>query len=79
MSEFDAKEKEEMIRLIVQSMSQMIGPTSDMVRARMAAEVDGLIDARRRFLEAGWPEWMINSIMLGMLDATPIGAGGPRE
>ncbi len=79
MAEWNSTEKEEMVRLIVQSMSSMIGPTADLVRARMAAEVDGLIDAQKRFKAAGWPDWMINSIMLGLLDASPVGVGGPKE
>lgn len=78
MTALNPAENEELIRLIVQSMASMVGPTADMIRAKMAAEVDGLVDAQKKFSAAGWPEWMVNSIMLGLIRATPVGVGGPK-
>lgn len=68
------QERREMAETIVQSMTSMIGPTSDMQRSIVAAKVDGLIDARKRFVEAGWPEWLIHAALMTFItgQSTPV-------
>ena len=75
----EPKDREQLVEYITQAMTSAIGPTADLIRAKMAAEVDGLCDAYIKFTAAGWPQWMINSIMLGLINATPVSTGGPKE
>lgn len=67
------EERRELIEAVTGAMSASIGPTGDMHRAVMAAKVDGLIDARKRLVGAGWPEWMIHAALMAFItgQATP--------
>lgn len=52
-------DEERLTQMMARMMATMTGSVSDMIRAAMAAQVDGLIDARKRLLNAGWEEWMV--------------------
>lgn len=64
-------EMEELREQIVTMMASLTGPTSDAIRSQMAAQTDALIDARKRLIEAGWPEWMILEVCHSMLTGRP--------
>lgn len=67
----ESDEMEQMIRQFVkvgiESIQQATGPLGDMMRAMSAAQVDSLVDARARFVDAGWPDELINAAILGMI------------
>jgi len=66
----DDKEAREVQELFTTLIASMTGPISDMTRSLMAAYTDGLIDARKAMLAAGFPDWMIHDLLLGMLGST---------
>lgn len=72
-------ERQQIIAEMAGAMRQAIGPTADLIRATMAAEVDGLIDARQKFAQAGWPEWMIVELMKVLVGGNvPAPKGDPK-
>jgi hypothetical protein len=66
------QERQELAEAVTAAMMSMIGPTGDMQRAIISAKVDGLIDARKRFLAAGWPEWLIHSALMSFIAGTAV-------
>lgn len=73
MSGMTPEERRDLIEAVTHAMTAAIGPTGDMTRAVIAAKVDGLIDARKRFVAAGWPEWLIHSALTAFI----TGSGAP--
>lgn len=61
------QERKEMVEAVAASIIHMTGPMGDLTRAMMAAKVDGLIDARQRMVQAGWPEWMVHAAMMAFI------------
>lgn len=66
-------ERRELIEAVTGAMSASVGPTGDLHRAVMSAKVDGLIDARQRFINAGWPDWMVYAAVMALI----TGASAP--
>jgi len=64
------EETRKLQELFTTMFASMTGPISDMTRSLMAAYADGLVDARKAMLAAGFPEWMIHDLLLGMIGAT---------
>ena len=64
------QERTELLETIVAAMTATTGPVNDMIRSTMAATVDGLIDARRQMINAGWPEWMVMDAMEVLMGAS---------
>ena len=63
MHDEDEREMRMVEEMIARMFRQMTGPLSDMTRALMSAQVDGLIDARRKFAAEGWEDRMISEAM----------------
>jgi hypothetical protein len=72
-------ERHELIESITMMLTSTIGPTGDLHRAVIAAKVDGLIDARKRFLAAGWPEWLIQSVLVAFITNRAMPVKEPDE
>lgn len=70
-------ERREFSEAIVEAMTSRIGPMHDMTKSLMAAQVDGLIDARRSFVNAGWPEWLILATLEAMITGRRSNRGVP--
>lgn len=79
----DAKDRDEIAEAVTLILNTMIGPTGDLVRAMMAAQVDGLIDAYQRFQGAGMPDWMTMEAMKALTRSTQDAFGsvgkGPQK
>jgi hypothetical protein len=61
-------------REIIEVVTSLIGPTGDYHRAITAAKVDALIDARDRFVKAGWENWLIHAALMTFItgQSTPV-------
>lgn len=66
MSERNSEEVRELAKAMIEMFAQMTGPTSDLIRASMAARVDGLVDAHKRFAAAGWPTYLEAPVLVAL-------------
>jgi hypothetical protein len=62
----DKRELEEVREMLTEMMLTSIGPMSAMTTSTYATVTDSLIDARVKFTNAGWPEWMIAEVLTAM-------------
>ncbi len=62
----DDEEIKRVTQEVVGMFAQMTGPTADLMRAAGNARVDVLIDAYKRFEQAGWPTYLIQPVLVAL-------------